>query len=249
MQSLIAKPSIYLDEVQEHLFNATGTWVSLSTICRTVQRLGFTRKKLTKIAMQQSDELRGQFMMEISVFEPEMIVWVDETGSDRRNAVRSYGYSLRGMRAFSRVLRVGGKRLNAIAAMSLQGVEDIYIAEGTVNGDVFEDFTRTTLLPLLQPFNGINHNSVVVMDNASIHHMDRIIEMIHSIGALVRFLPPYSPDLNPIEEVFSKVKSFLRANDTVYLSTFSPQTLVSMAFNNVTTEDCIGFATHCGYLY
>ena len=148
-------------------------------------------------------------MMKISVFEPEMIVWVDEMGSDWRNEVRSYGYSLRGMRAVSHVLRVGGKRLNAIAAMSLQGVEDIYVAEGTFNGDVFEDFTRTTLLPLLQPFNGTNHNSFVVMDNTSIHQMDRIIEMIHGVGALVRFLPPYSPDLNPIEEVFSKVKSFL----------------------------------------
>ena len=99
LQSLIAKPNIYLYEVQEQLFNATGTWVSLSTICRTVHKLGFTRKKLTKIAIQQSDELRGQFMMEISVSEPEMIVWVDEMGSDRRNAVRSCGFSLRGMRA------------------------------------------------------------------------------------------------------------------------------------------------------
>lgn len=75
------------------------------------------------------------------------------------------------MCAVSHVLRVGGKRLNAIAAMLLQDVEDTYIAEGTVNGDVFEDFTRTTLLPLLQPFNGTNHNSVVVMDNTSIHHI------------------------------------------------------------------------------
>ena len=188
-------------------------------------------------------------MMEISVFEPEMIVWVDEMGSDRRNVVRSYGYSLIGMCAVSHVLRVGGKRLNVIAAMSLQDVEDIYIAEGTVNGDVFENFTRTTLLPLLQPFDGTNHNSVVVMDNASIHHMDRIIEMIHGAGALVRFLPPYSPGLNPIEEEFSKVKSFLRANETVYLSTFSPQTLVSIAFNSITTDDCTGIATRCGYLH
>ena len=192
LQSLIAKPSIYLCELQEQLYDATGTWASLSTICRTVHRLGFTRKKLTKIAAQQSDELRGQFMADISVFDPEMIVWVDEMGSDRRNLVRSYGYSLRGMRSVSHVLKVGGKRLNVIAAMSLHGVEDIYIAEDTVNGDVFEDFTRTTLLPLLQPFNGTNHNSVVVMDNAAIHHVNRIVEMIHGVGALVRFLPPYS---------------------------------------------------------
>ena len=178
-----------------------------------------------------------------------MIVWVDEMGSDRRNAIRSYGYSLRGMRAVNHVLRVGGKRLSVIGVMSVDGIEDIYISEGNVNGDVFEDFVRTTLLPLLQPFNGTNSHSVVVMDNASIHHVHKIVEMIHGVGALVRFLPPYSPDLDPIEEAFSKVKSFLKANDTVYLSTTSARTLVSMAFNTVTPEDCIGFVSHCGYLY
>ena len=126
----------------------------------------------------------------------------------------------------NRVLRVGGKRLRVIGAMSVDGIEDIYTAEGNVNGDVFEDFVQTTLLPLLQAFNGTNSHSVVVMDNASIHHVHKIVEMIHGVGALVRFLPPYSPDLDPIEEAFSKVKSFLKANDTVYLSTTSARTLV-----------------------
>ena len=69
-----------------------------------------------------------------------MIVWVDEMGSDRRNAIRSYGYSLRGMCAVNRVLRVGGKRLSVIGAMSVDGIEDFYIAEGNVDGDVFEGF-------------------------------------------------------------------------------------------------------------
>ena len=73
-----------------------------------------------------------------------------------------------------------------------------------MNGDVFEDFVRTTLLPMLMPFNGINTHSVIIMDNCSVHHQ-KIIEMITSVGALIRFLPPYSPDLNPIEFVFSKV--------------------------------------------
>lgn len=119
------------------------------------------------------------------------------------------------------------------------GVEDIYIAEGTVNWDIFEDYVRTTLLPILQPFNGTctirsSHR------NASIHHLDKI-EMIHGVGLL---LDPYSPDLSPIEEVLSKAKSFLKANDILYLSTTSAHTLVSMAFNTITLEDCIGFLSH-----
>ena len=142
----------------------------------------------------------------------------------RRNAIRSYGYSLTGMCAVNHVLRVWGKRLSVSGEMWLDGIEDIYIAERNVNGDVLEDFVWTTLLPLLQLFNGTNSHSVVVMDNASIHHVHKIVEMIHGVGALVRFLPSYSPDLDPVEEAFSKVKSFLKANilyTVHYLSSYT----------------------------
>ena len=97
-----------------------------------------------------------------------MFVWVDETGSARRKSVRSYGYSLKGMRAVYHQLRVGGKRINAIGVMNMQGMEDAYIVEGTVNGDVFERFVTRSLVPILKPFNGINRHSVMIMDNASI---------------------------------------------------------------------------------
>ncbi len=83
--------------------------------------------------------------------------------------------------------------------MSMDGVLDIYLVEGSVNGDVFMDFVRRTLLPLLMPFDGENERSVVVLDNASIHHVEPVVEAINSVGALVKFLPPYSPDLMPLE--------------------------------------------------
>ena len=160
-----------------------------------------------------------------------MLVWVDETGSGRRSSIRSYGYSLRGMRACNQQLRIAGKRINAIGIMSCAGVEDVYVTEENVDGDVFEDFVQTTLLPLLMPFNGVNSHSVVIMDNASIHHMEKITEMIEGVGALVRFLPPYSPDLNTV------------------MSTLSSRTLVSVAFNGVCKADCIGYVRHAGYMY
>lgn len=118
--------------------------------------------------------------------------------------------------------------------------------EDSVNGDVFEYFVRTTLLPLLMPYNGHNTHSVV-MDNASIHHLETVQDMILGVGALIRFLPAYSPDLNPIEEVFSKVKRYLKANDMLYLATQSPRLFVADAFLTVTHEDCIGYIKHAGY--
>ena len=65
------------------------------------------------------------------------------------------------------------------------------------------------------PFNGVNSNSILVLDNATIHHVQSVLELIKEIGCLVLFLPPYSPDLNPIEETFSKIKYDLKANDSL----------------------------------
>ena len=76
---------------------------------------------------------------------------------------------------------------------------------GGVNGDVFYEFIHSKLLYHLNPFNGCNSQSVVIMDNALIHS----VEMIQQVGAIVLFLSPYSPDYNPIEELFSKVKKLL----------------------------------------
>ena len=97
------------------------------------------------------------------------------------------------------------------------------------------------LIPLLMPFNGINTHSVVVMDNCTVHHVyvNRVVEMIHSTGALLRFLPPYSPDLNSIELVVSKVKAFVKANELVFQ--YLPHITVSMAFNTVTQQDCLHY--------
>ena len=98
-----------------------------------------------------------------------------------------------------------GVRYSAIPIMLLSGIHDVYITEGTVNGDEFADFIEHCLLPILQPFNNVNLLSVVIMNNASIHHVERLIEV--RSGAKLIYLPPYSPDLMPAEGVFSQVKS------------------------------------------
>ena len=112
------------------------------------------------------------------------------------------------------------------------------IAEGSINGETFLDFIRRCLISVLVPFDGVSPNSIVVMDNASIHHVDSVVETILSVGALIRFLPPYSPGMNPIEEVFGEVKHYLQANITCFQETSSPRAMISTAFNSVTIENC-----------
>ncbi len=198
IQQIYQNPGIYLHELRDVVANTTGTSVHYSTICRTLKRLGFSRKKIHYIALQQSEAKRAIYMAEISAFQPEMLVWIDETGCDKRNMLRKYGYSIRGTPAHNFALRVGGKRYSAIPVMSMTGILDVYIYEAGVNGDVFIDFIRRTVLPLLMPFNGLNAHSVVILDNASIHHVAMVQGIINSVGALVKFLPPYSPDLMPL---------------------------------------------------
>ena len=86
------------------------------------------------------------------------------------------------------------------------------------------------------------------MDNASIRHVDAVVELITAAGALVRFVPPYSPDLNPIEEVFSKIKAFLKENKSAYRATSKPRILVAHAFASVSSEDCIKYIRHACYV-
>jgi len=126
------------------------------------------------------------------------------------------------------------------------GLLDCYTTSGSVNGPKFEEFVEQFLAPVINPFDGVNPNSVVVLDNASIHHVDRVVQAIQTKGAMVHFLPPYCPDLNPIEESFSKVKSVLKANEEA-LFNMDTETAVLTAFNTITPHDCMQWIKHAGY--
>ena len=156
------------------------------------------------IISQQSQEARIQFMAEVSGYNPDMLIWVDETGSERYNSIRSFGYALRGMRPVCHHLSVGGRRVSAIPVMTTRGIEDVFTTTDRVNGEVFERFVCECILPIILPFDGNNPRSILVMDSASIHHLERIEEIITGVGGRILFLPPYSPDLMPLEEVFAK---------------------------------------------
>ena len=144
-----------------------------------------------------------------------------------------------------------GIKVSAVAAVALDGFVSVQCSTGSVNEDVFSDFLEQYLIPHLLPFNGVNPRSVVILDNASIHHTRRPLELIQSVGALVHFLPPYSPDLNPIEEMFSKVKACLRENDAAIqkVEERGVTDFVQAAFSTVTQEDIFGWYDHAGYIH
>ncbi len=244
------RPSIYLEEIRGKLLDLFGSTVSTSTIWRTLHhKMGCSRQVVRYIASQQSELARAQFMAEISVYDPSMLIWIDESGCDRRDSKRKYGYSFRGITPRDHRLFIRGKHYSTIPLLSTEGIHDVYISEGSTDGDKFVNFLRNCLLPILNPFNCVNPLSVVIMDNASIHHIQEVQDMIENQGnAKLIFLPPYSPDLNPSEEVFSQVKDIIKENYQIFESTSAPRALLSTAFAMVTKQDCLSYIKHSGYI-
>lgn len=120
--------------------------------------------------------------------------------------------------------------------MTVNGVLCLEVVHGTVTGDIFVDFTQKLLLCLMN-FDATNDNSVDVTDNCSVHHVQGVASSIKDIGALLHYLHPYSPDFNPIELLFSKVKSSLKRLEQ-YSAIQDIETLVLLSFSTITPSDC-----------
>lgn len=120
---------------------------------------------------------------------------------------------------------------------------DVKTVRGTSDGDTFYSFVQTYLLPHVMPFDGMNPHSVVVLDNCAIHHIVEVKSMLEEVGVLVHFLPPYSPDLNPIEEAFTKVKSNLKTESEDLPDI---ESLLLASFTSITSGDCQGWISHAG---
>ena len=152
---------------------------------------------------------------------------------------RLRGRSRRGDRLVSKVPHGHWQTTTLIAALGLEGIRCSTVVDGAVNGDVFESFVEFVLVPELRP------GDVVIMDNLSSHKRQRPRELIESTGAELGFLPPYSPDLNPIEMVFSKIKQALGtlACRTQAILWRSMQSVL----DTITPADASNCFRHCGY--
>ena len=148
---------------------------------------------------------------------------------------------MRGKTPQKHTLLVRGEHVSGIGILSVNGLLDVSIVKGPVNGDTFYDFVLKYLLPHLMPFNGVNPHSIVVLDNCSIHHVEGITATIEEAGALVHFLPPYSPDFNPIEEIFSKVKTEIKNQEQSLANVPDIENVVLSAFATITPDDCKGW--------
>jgi transposase len=166
------------------------------------------------------------------------LVFIDESGA-KTNMARLYARAPAGVRAWSKVPAGHWCTTTVLAALRVDGVSAEWVVDGPVDGDVFAAYAELVLAPALRP------GDVVVLDNLAAHKDERVIRAIEAAGARVLYLPPYSPDFNPIENMWAKVKAHLRkaaarTSDALWRA-------VGDALASVTAEDCRGFFRHCGY--
>jgi len=170
--------------------------------------------------------------------DPARLVFIDETWA-KTNMTRLRGRALLGERLVAKVPHGHWKTTTLIAALGQEGMRCATTVDGAINRDVFEAFVQQVLMPTLSA------GDIVVMDNLSSHKGQRVRQMIESTGARLLYLPPYSPDLNPIELAFAKLKQLLRSAEYRTMNALWGD--VQRLLDQITATDAIHFLRHCGY--
>jgi transposase len=166
------------------------------------------------------------------------LVFIDETGASTKMA-RLRGRSPRGERCRAAIPHGHWKTTTLVAGLRLDGLTAPMVIDGAMNGEAFAAYAETFLAPTLAP------GDVVILDNLPAHKVSGARAAIERAGATLLFLPPYSPDFNPIEQVFAKLKALLRKAAARTLEAL--QTAIASALDAFPPQECANYFTNSGY--
>jgi transposase len=170
--------------------------------------------------------------------DPERLVFIDETGASTKMA-RLYGRSARGSRCIAAIPHGHWKTTTFVGGLRTAGMTAPMVLDGPMDGQAFLAYVEQVLVPTLVP------GDIVVLDNLPAHKPSRVREAIEAAGAQLRFLPPYSPDLNPIEMAYSKLKALLRK--AAARSVDQLWTAIADALPSLSPSDCKAYFNAAGY--
>jgi len=240
-QAFKDKPDSTLKEVVKYL-KSFNVITSTTSVWRYLKRHGKSYKQKTVYAAQQLREdvvkARSLWSRNQKTLEAKTLIFIDETGV-KKGMRRTHGWCDIGKRLVDYVNLGYRKNHTFIAGLALDGIVAPMMFEGAMNGERFLEYIEGCLAPSLK------RGDVVVMDNLPVHYVDGVEDAIQKVGASVLFLPPYSPDLNPIEHFFSKIKATLRkaSKETI------PEmiSVIRKAIRGMTANECANLFESCGY--
>ena len=176
---------------------------------------------------------------------PEQLIFIDETFKDGRHAYRRYARSKCGTKAIVRLPFSRGERVSVFAGLGVKGFIAWESTRGTFSRQKFHDAFARCIIPLLNPWP--LPNSIVIMDNAKIHMYKELEAAIHQTGARLLFLPPYAPQLNPIEVCFGRLKAWIQKNANLIFPRY-PELVLDIAMRQCTkATGTDGEYRYCGY--
>jgi transposase len=208
-EHLLEKPDLYLEEMAVFLWDEFEVLVAKSSISRALASIGWSKKAAHRTARGRNPDLRDFYLHNLSCFSSYHLVYVDESGCDKRIGFRRNGWSPLGVTPVKVARFHREQRYQILPAYAQDGIVLSRVFQGSTDAAIFEDFIEQ-LLHHCGRFP--EPKSVLVMDNASFHHTERIEQMCSAAGVKLLYLPPYSPDLNPIEELFAELKYFIKRN-------------------------------------
>ena len=230
------------DRTLAELKDALGTPASLATIWRAVAALDVTVKKKRSgppNTIDLTSRPRGSCgTPPRRPGDPTRLVFLDETGITN-NLLRRYGRALRGARVHDHAPCARWQTSTFLAALRVTGLTAPGVFDGAIDGASFLAYIEQILVPTLHP------GDIVIADNLSAHKVAGVRQAIERVGATLCYLPPYSPDLNPIELCFAKLKALVRAARCRSTETLWP--FLGACLPHFSPEECRNYFRHCGY--
>jgi transposase len=240
LTAVAAKSDVTLAELREHLRERVV--VAIGTLWRFFKRRKITRKKKTAHAAEQRrsavNAAREAWFEGQLDLDPTRIVFIDETAANTKMA-RLYGRAPRGERCRAPVPHGHWKTTTFTAGLRHDGLAAPMVLDGPMNGEAFLAYVEQALAPELR------QGDIVIMDNLPAHKVHGVRQAIEAAGASLRYLPPYSPDFNPIEMAFAKLKALLRAAAARTIPDLWQA--IADALRRFTPQECANYLAAAGY--
>ncbi|HME86700.1 MAG TPA: IS630 family transposase [Roseiarcus sp.] len=236
-----AKPDITLQILCDRLLAERGVTSDTSMMSRFFGRIGVTFKKTLVAREQDRPDIRRhreRWRLYQGLIDPSRLVFVDETWT-KTNMTRLGGWAQKGKRLVDKVPHGHWKTATFLAALRNDRIDAPCLFDGPINGERFRAYVEQFLVPTLKP------GDVVILDNLGSHKGKAVRTAIRGVGARLVFLPKYSPDLNPIEQVFAKLKNFVRKHAPRTFDAVSAA--IADGLKTLTPRECANYLAHAGY--
>jgi transposase len=201
-------PTAYHDEICDMLEDEHEIRVSRATIGRYLDDLKITHKRVSPVNIRRDLDLVAHFLARMMEYTPDQIVALDESAANERTGDRKYGWAPRGQACRVRESYRRTTRWSILPALTVEGWLDWETFHGSFDEERFFEFVERVVEEKMNPFPA--PRSVLLLDNASIHHSERFQTFCEMRGIKIEYLPPYSPHLNPIEMAFHELKEWMR---------------------------------------